>query len=722
MLSGMESARLALFSREPYTYKSSPSESATSWLEKCRVFCAAEVRNPQAVLARVRLEQAYACQELHYERVHEALRSLSNKDLILAADKTSSLLAYSIASDILNCKGLHSPPTFTIDIAGLSQKCIVSIPVPSRSHLLLSFIASSLTVNSYLFFSRSLPVLFKHDNLAPWLGLFHHNDPILEVSDFLVLTPSASGQTTIDLPIASSLSAVPFASEQTCATFRRHARMVAHCGKRKGDELKNKDVVMAFKKSCRETIWTWIRTPLTKNKDKEEVHQHFDAVWTEKENVQRDSRAKKKGAKNEKRGEMAESAGDAGDVGDDGEEGDGDDSDADEGSGNDPRNASKDQYQRQKHVHAILETLVVFKRQEPVIHPRAARIIELGSHDTTGNTTSTNNAAASETSLVSIPDSNASLTEEEAQIATDWNVDGLEDLGLSAKDLDDFEFEDPFDPDKAHEDEDGSEEKEPSRATMNSLQVLTRTLLESPFIYGDIDGYPEFTRILSFQVTPSSSQTLLLNARVLYESLCSQEALRFDIRDKNGLPVAVANDATRHKAAVFASFFDIAKIEGMCRAHVPRFAHRISCVDQFTIRIMGEVILEVPDRGERPVSSTFEKRKKAKQAGQSFDWNEEARVPALGPAPINLELDGLETEIKKPEAYDKELRKTLRDKLTTLSAYSLKHRRLSRTDQTHQQEYDMCSVRKAAYRNLQAARAEVCQTQGLAEAIQASLR
>jgi hypothetical protein len=175
---------------------------------------------------------------------------LSNKGLIVAADKTSSPLAYSIASDLLNCKGLHSPPTFTIDIAGHPQKSIVSIPVPSRSHLLLSFIASSLAVNIYLFSSRSLPVLFKHDNLAPSLGLFHHIDPILGVSDFLVLTPSASGQTTIDLPFTSSLSAVPFASEQPCATFRTHARMVANTGgKRKGDELEDKDVVLAFKKS-----------------------------------------------------------------------------------------------------------------------------------------------------------------------------------------------------------------------------------------------------------------------------------------------------------------------------------------------------------------------------------------------------------------------------------------------------------------------------------------
>jgi hypothetical protein len=144
----------------------------------------------------------------------------------------------------------------------------------------------------------------------------------------------------------------------------------------------------------RETIRTRIRTPLTKNKDKEEVRatlyvrsdgrlpsgvklaafedlrqnneaakglsvtvltrklgsegsvkswnaqvdQHFDDVWTEEENVQRDSRAKKKGAKNEKRKEKAEPAGEVGDGGDGGEEGDGDDSDDDDGNGSKKRN------------------------------------------------------------------------------------------------------------------------------------------------------------------------------------------------------------------------------------------------------------------------------------------------------------------------------------------------------------------------------------------------
>jgi len=69
-----------------------------------------------------------------------------------------------------------------------------------------------------------------------------------------------------------------------------------------------------------------------------QVDQHFDDVWTEEENVQRDSRAKKKGAKNEKRKEKAEPAGEVGDGGDGGEEGDGDDSDDDDGNGSKKRN------------------------------------------------------------------------------------------------------------------------------------------------------------------------------------------------------------------------------------------------------------------------------------------------------------------------------------------------------------------------------------------------
>ena len=242
----MASTSMALTSFAAYSYTLSPTEGAATWLEGCRGHRAAEASNPNAAVVRARLEQAYSCQELHQERVHQALSSLRNKGLIVSVDKTHSPLAASIASDLLNSKDIRTPPIFTIDILSPSRD-IVSIPVPSRSPLLISFLAQTLAVNIYLFSSRSLPVLFKHDDAAPSLGLFHHIDPILGVSDYLVLTPSS--QITADPPSASSLSATPFVSNQTCATFRAHARRANRNGNRKGDELSEEDVVLAFKKS-----------------------------------------------------------------------------------------------------------------------------------------------------------------------------------------------------------------------------------------------------------------------------------------------------------------------------------------------------------------------------------------------------------------------------------------------------------------------------------------
>ncbi|KAF9943743.1 hypothetical protein BGZ72_003448, partial [Mortierella alpina] len=50
-----------------------------------------------------------------------------------------------------------------------------------------------------------------------------------------------------------------------------HARRANRNGKRKGDELSEEEVVLAFKKSCREAIRTRISTQLSKTKDKEDV-------------------------------------------------------------------------------------------------------------------------------------------------------------------------------------------------------------------------------------------------------------------------------------------------------------------------------------------------------------------------------------------------------------------------------------------------------------------
>ncbi|KAF9553113.1 hypothetical protein EC968_010685, partial [Mortierella alpina] len=156
--------------------------------------------------------------------------------------------------------------------------------------------------------------------------------------------------------------------------------------------------------------------------------------------------------------------------------------------------------------------------------------------------------------------------------------------------------------------------------------------------------------------------------------LCSEGPLQFDIEDKGGVPLTNANNVPRNKTAVFASFFDVAKLEAICRAHGLKFAHRISYVDQFTIRIMGEVIPEGADRGKRPISSTYEERRKAKKGGAGLDWNEEARAQGLSPAQIDLELKGVDSEIKKLEAEVKAIRKTLGDKLSVQSTCSLEHR------------------------------------------------
>ncbi|KAF9991114.1 hypothetical protein BGZ75_004598 [Mortierella antarctica] len=189
----------------------------------------------------------------------------------------------------------------------------------------------------------------------------------------------------------------------------------------------------------------------------------------------------------------------------------------------DPRNARKDQYKRQRHVQAILEPGEVGRSERagtdrntqcrPVqpLDIRAARLSEPDSQTSTCNTASTSSAVASDSTSISalVPKVHLSEDEEESQIATDWNGEDLELSDLSAKDLGDFGSDDPFDPVSADEDEDTSQEKEPSRATLNSLQVLTKTLLESPFIIEDVDdSYVKATACVGNKFTKRHRQVV----------------------------------------------------------------------------------------------------------------------------------------------------------------------------------------------------------------------
>ncbi|KAF9577684.1 hypothetical protein BGW38_006953, partial [Lunasporangiospora selenospora] len=101
-------------------------------------------------------------------------------------------------------------------------------------------------------------------------------------------------------------------------------------------------------------------------------------------------------------------------------------------------------------------------------------------------------------------------------------------------------------------------------------------------------GYAQSTRLLSPQISPSSTHALLLGAKGIYEVLCAKTPGHFDIKDSEGSPLKSGEKAPHHKDAVFGAFFDLEKVQRLCRKHGLRFAHRVAFVDRFTVRIMGE--------------------------------------------------------------------------------------------------------------------------------------
>ncbi|KAK3823614.1 MAG: hypothetical protein J3R72DRAFT_497108 [Linnemannia gamsii] len=90
-------------------------------------------------------------------------------------------------------------------------------------------------------------------------------------------------------------------------------------------------------------------------------------------------------------------------------------------------------------------------------------------------------------------------------------------------------------------------------------------------------------------------------------------------------PISSIVTATKHKEAIFSNFFDLDAINSMCKKYNLCFSQRLTFVNRYTIRILGEVIPEGEDRGKRaPVVSVLDESKKDKtQKRAVIDWSRE---------------------------------------------------------------------------------------------------
>ncbi|KAF9109796.1 hypothetical protein BGX27_007170 [Mortierella sp. AM989] len=126
-------------------------------------------------------------------------------------------------------------------------------------------------------------------------------------------------------------------------------------------------------------------------------------------------------------------------------------------------------------------------------------------------------------------------------------------------------------------------------------------------------GYSAFTRRLAPHGSTSALHGLQLGATGLYEALCQQSPGHYDVQDLEGAPLTCARQITTVKAnkeVVFGAFMNIEKIQKICSDHGLIFRHRITFVDEFTIRLTGAVVPHGEYRKGYPVTSAIDERKK----------------------------------------------------------------------------------------------------------------
>ncbi|KAF9951037.1 hypothetical protein BGZ65_006228 [Modicella reniformis] len=202
------------------------------------------------------------------------------------------------------------------------------------------------------------------------------------------------------------------------------------------------------------------------------------------------------------------------------------------------------------------------------------------------------------------------------------------------------------------------------------LVIIANTILRAT-------GYSEFTRRMTPQSSAASVHALPLGAVGMYETFCSSEPRQFDVHDINGLPLTAYRNITsvpENKRAVFAAFFDLHKIDTICRKHGLKFADRIIYVDRHTIYLTGEIIKHGPERTGYPVVSQFEKRQKLKKEPRKNFWSERFLESGMTKEEMEDEAAEMALSLKTEEAEIQKLRRALARKQVrqTIAARNLK--------------------------------------------------
>ncbi|KAF9167971.1 hypothetical protein DFQ26_002196 [Actinomortierella ambigua] len=195
-------------------------------------------------------------------------------------------------------------------------------------------------------------------------------------------------------------------------------------------------------------------------------------------------------------------------------------------------------------------------------------------------------------------------------------------------------------------------------------------------------GYSKFARRLAPQVSDMSLHSLQLGASTLYEVLCSRGKGKFDAKDSSGALFASSAQAMvseDNKNAMYKAFFNMDKVNRICKDHGLVFNNRMTFVDRHAVYMVGKVVqhnaqyaddANVDRRHGYPVESQYNKRRQRRRGATSAGyWVAEYRRIKQSRVYVDTQATQAAAAVKVKETTLKPLQKAvgvLQEKLTEL--------------------------------------------------------
>ncbi|KAK3808983.1 MAG: hypothetical protein J3R72DRAFT_505748 [Linnemannia gamsii] len=213
-------------------------------------------------------------------------------------------------------------------------------------------------------------------------------------------------------------------------------------------------------------------------------------------------------------------------------------------------------------------------------------------------------------------------------------------------------------------------------------------------------GYKDFTRRICPVPSVGSQHAVPLDSSGMFGIFGGQAPGRFDIKGPSGRLITsstVARLSKEHRNFMFSGLFNMAIIDDACRKHGLEFAHRITYVDMYTVRITGRQAMTGPHR--HISNSAYEdKKKKHTRPPGAINWMSE--LQESGHTSQSAAKASEETKIAQDHLVA-ELRSLKKDLQAATTVRRVEDRTLRHSEGLDREH------KKELYRNLQEARTVV---------------